>query len=362
MYISVLSRYLIKTYLEKLFLVLLIVTSALILSNIFDLLHRIRGVHLRYDIFAQLVFFKTPYLLLELFPLVVMLTTFLMHFTLTKRNELFIIWGCGISIYKAFMPIIIINFAIGIASITIFNPLSTYMLVRYETLDAKFTDRKTSYLALSNLGVMIAENYENEHRIYVAKSVVVQDNKMLNVSIFFTDNDNNFLQRIEAQKASFNDGKIIMQNVSIFASDNSRTNHAEYSIPSHLLITNLVEGVTAPDHVNFWKLPETISKLSNAGFPTLKHQFYYSKLLLKPLAIIAYIFFAICFISNDMRSKNRMHHLALGVFAGLVAYIISQIFSNILAYNGTSIMLSVFLPIMLVILGSNFAMLHWRRD
>lgn len=362
MYISVLSRYLIRTYLEKLLLVLLVVTAALILSNTFDLLQRIKGIHLRYDIFFQLVFLKTPYLIIELLPLIVMLATFLMHFMLTKCNELFVVWGSGISIYRALLPIILINLAIGLASITLLNPLSTYMLVKFETLESKFTDRKLPYLTLSSLGVMISENYNGENRIYVAKSVVVPEKKMLDVSIFFTDDDNNFLHRIEAKKATFEEGKIAMHNVSIFTSDNTKTYHEEYSVASNLLITNLVDGVTAPDHLNFWKLPETISKLSDAGFPIFKYQLYYSKLLLKPLAMIAYILLAMCFISNDMRAKNRMNHLAFGIFTGLFGYLVSQIFSNILAYNGTSIMLAVFLPIMIVILGSNFAMLHWRRD
>ena len=362
MYISVLSRYLISTYLRKLLLVLLVVTAALILSNTFDLLHRIHGVHLKYNILAQLILLKTPYLLLELLPLIGMLATFLMHFVLTKQNELFVIWGCGVSIYRMLLPIMIINLAIGIAGITIFNPLSTYMLVKYENLESKFTDRKTSYLTLSSLGVMISEYYDGENRIYVARSVVVPENKMLNVSIFFTDNDNNFLYRIEAKRASFGIGEILMHDVSIFSADNVRIEHKEYNIKSHLLITNLVEGVTAPDHLNFWQLPEAISKLSNAGFPTFKHQLYYSKLLFNPLAMIAYIFLAICFISNDMRSKNRMNHLSIGVFVGLVAYLLSQIFSNILAYNGTSVMLAVFVPVMMVILSSNFTILHWRRD
>ena len=70
MYISVLSRYLIRTYLEKLLLVLLVVTAALILSNTFDLLQRIKGIHLRYDIFFQLIFcliLKQPELTARIF-------------------------------------------------------------------------------------------------------------------------------------------------------------------------------------------------------------------------------------------------------------------------------------------------------
>jgi len=291
-----------------------------------------------------------------------MLATFLMHFTLTRSNELFVIWVAGVSVYRALLPIIIINLLIGIGTITIINPLSTYMLVKFERLEAKFTDRKLSYSTLSSLGVMISENYRGENRIYVAKSVAVKEKQMHNVSIFLTDDDNNFLYRIEAKKANFTDRKIAMQDVSIFTTDNTKVDYKEYSINSNLLITDLIDGVTAPENLNLWVLPETITKLSNAGFPVSKYQLYYSKLLLKPLSMIAYMFFAICFISNDTRSPNRMNHLAIGLLTGLGAYLISQILSNILAFNGTNVMLSVFLPIMIVTLGSNFAMLHWRRD
>lgn len=363
MYVSVLSRYLIRSYFSKFFLVLLVVIAALILSNIFDLLHRIRGVHLQYEVFFQLVFLKIPYLVLEILPLVIMLTTFLMHFVLTRYNELLVIWGSGISIYRLLIPITLVTFAMGILCVLLINPISTHMLIKYENLESKFTDRKTSFLILSSLGVMISEHYYEENRIYMAKSVVVAENKMINVSVFFTDNNNNFLKRLEAKRAIFApDNKIKFYEVSIYTSDNRIEHHSDYEINSNLLISNLVEGVTSPDHLNFWQLPEAISKLSKAGFPIFKHQIYYTKLLFKPFAMIAYMLLAICFISNETRSKNRTNLMSIGLFSGLVVYLMSQIFSNIMAYNGTDIVFAVLLPIIIVILTCNFIVLHWRRD
>lgn len=361
MYISVLSRYLIKTYLEKLLLVLLVITGALILSNIFDLLHRVRGIHLQFDIFIQLVFLKIPYLIIELLPLVTMLATFMMHFALTKRNELFVLWTSGISIYKFLIPVVLINFLIAIIAITILNPISTYMLVKYEDLESKFTDKKTASLTLSNLGIMILEHYNSERRIYVAESVSVEKRTMDNVSIFFIDSDNNFLYRIEANKAHFGDNKIFMDGVTYFEQHEAQK-YEKYQIDSNLKIENLVEGVTPPDHLNFWNLPEAISKLSYAGFPTFKHQLYYSKLLFKPIIVVAYILLSMCFISKETRPKNRMHYISIGIFTGLVVYLLSQICTNIMAYDGSSVMWAVCVPVISVILFSNFALIHWRKD
>jgi lipopolysaccharide export system permease protein len=360
MYVSVLSRYLIKTYLEKLFLVLLVVVFALVLSSAFDILHRIKGVNLQYKIFLQLIFLKVPYLTLELLPLIVMLATFLTHFLLSRRNELLMMCTSGVSIYRILMPIIIANIAIGIIGITALNPLSTYALIKYETLDAKVTDRKMPYLVLSNLGVMIAENYNHEHRIYVARSVLVQENKMLNVSVFFMDANNNFDSRIEAESVSFGNNELIMRNVYIFRHDSKVSVQNEYVLPSSLMINNLIDGVTPPDYLDFWKLPDAIMHLSQAGFPTFKHQLYYYKLLFRPLSIVGYIIFAMCFISHNNRGKNKVNVIAIGILSGIFLYLISQQLSNILAYNGLGTMLSVSIPIIIVILGANLLLLHLR--
>ncbi|MEY3196994.1 MAG: hypothetical protein RLZZ59_362, partial [Pseudomonadota bacterium] len=305
MYVSVLSRYLIKTYLEKFLLVTLVVASTLVLSSVFDVLHRIKGTNLSYIVFLQLSLFKTPYLFMEVLPLVGMLTMFLMNYTLGKSNELLIMSSSGISIYKILSPILLLNFAMGIIAITIANPFATYALKKYDKIDATVTDRKLPYLTLSNIGIMITEDYENEHRIYVAKSVIVGERKMIDVSVFFTDENNNFNKRIEAEVAYFNpNNKLMLTGVSIFTNDFQNTTYQEYELPSKLIIENLIDGVTPPEYVTFWRLPNIMNYLSQAGFSIFKHQLHYYKILLKPLSLISYILYAMCFMSYNERGKN----------------------------------------------------------
>ncbi len=362
MYPSVLSRYLVKVYLEKLFIVFVVISGALILSNIFDLLNKVRGITIGSGIFLKLIFLKLPYLVLELIPLNAMLAAFLMNYSLAKRNEIFIIWGSGISIFRLLLPVLSISFLIGIFSVAILNPLSTYMLVRYETLEAKFTERKMPNLALSSLGIIISEPYEGERRIYIAKSVAVSDQKMKQVTALFANEANSFIERIEAEEAILEDSNFVLNKVSIFGKDGNRFDKEQHIIPTNLEINNLVEGVTAPDHLNFWKLPEAIHNLTKAGLPSSKHQLYYYKLLLRPLVMVAYIMLASCFMFGEMRSKNRISSLSLGVFIGFSTYLISQVVTNILAYNGISPLWSIVSPTLIVILVSNLAILHLRRD
>jgi lipopolysaccharide export system permease protein len=361
MSISVLSRYLIKTYLEKFLLIFFVIAVALLLSNIFDLLNKVRGVSISASLFIKLIFLKLPYLLSELLPLNAMLAMFLMNYILAKRNELGIIWGSGVSIFRLVTPIAIATLVVGIFFTTILNPIATNMLVTYENMEAKLLERKSPNLTLSNLGIIISEHLDEYRRIHVAKSLAVNEKKMMHVTILFADQNNNFIKRLEAHEAILDDGKIELSNVKIFDQYGERIDKDTLSIPTTLAIDNFVEGITAPDHLNFWKLPEAINNLSNAGLPNIKYKLYYYKILLRPISMVAYLLIAACFMLKDTRQTGSSS-LIFGIFIGFTIYLAIQIITNILIYKGVNIVISMALPTLVIILLSSIAILHLRMD
>ncbi len=361
MSISVLSRYLIKTYLEKFLLVLFVISVALLLSNIFDLLNKIRGVSINASLFIQLIFLKLPYLLCELLPLNTMLAMFLMNYILAKRNEIGVMCGSGVSIFTLVTPIASAVLLVGIFTTALINPIATHMLVKYEYMEAKLLERKSPNFTLSNLGIIISEHYAGERRVHVAKSLAVPEKKMMHVTILFADKNNNFIERLEADEAILDNGNIELNNVKIFNQHGERLDKGSYTIPTTLAIDNFVEGITVPDHLSFWKLPEAINNLSDAGLPTIKHKMHYYKILFRPVAMVAYLLIASCFMLKDTR-QNGANSLVLGVFIGFAVYLTIQIITNILIYQNINVVISMALPTLVIILLSSFAILHLRMD
>jgi len=342
-------------------LVFFTIAAALLLSNIFDLLNKIRGISISTGLFAKLIFLKLPYLVSEMLPLNAMLAMFLMNYILAKRNELSVIWGSGVSIFSMIIPIASATFILGVFITTIVNPISTHMLVKYESMESKLMERKAPSLTLSNLGVIISERFDGQHRVHVAKSLSVAEKKMLHVTILLADQNNNFLERVEADEAMLDNGDIRLSDVKIFDQNGDRIDKNELSLPTTLAIDNFVDGITVPDHLSFWKLPEAISNLSEAGLPTIKHKLHYYKILLRPIYMVAYLLIASCFMLKDTR-ENGTKPLVLGVFVGFTTYLAMQILTNILVYKGVNVVIAMVFPTMVIILLSIFIILHLRMD
>lgn len=362
MNISTLSRYLIRNYLEKFFSVFFIICSTLVISNIFDLLNKTRGISIGANLFIKMVFLKLPYLFSELLPLNAMLAMFLMYFVFTKRNEMVAIWGNGISIFGILLPISITVFMIGVFATTIINPASTHMLAKYEKMEAKLINKKTSSLILSDMGVIIAENYEDLRRIYLVKSLDIKTGDMGQTALIITDDDNNYQERIDAASAKLAENRITLKNMYIYDKDGDKRFEKLLEFPTYLSINNFVDGVTSPDNINFWRLPDAIHSLKQAGLPAIKHQLYYYKILYRPLLMVAFIFLATCFIARDNRSRNKLQKVIFGLVCGFGTFLLLQIFGNIMVYNGISPIIAMALPTLIIILLSSFAILHLRMD
>lgn len=362
MKISILSRYLIRTYLERFLIVMGVVCIALIFSNIFDILNKTRGISLGQNIFLNLVFLKLPYLLAELLPIVAMLSMFIMIFIFGKNGELSAIWSNGNSTFRILLPISTCVFLIGVFTLSVLNPIYTHMLAKYENIQSKLINHKPYNIVLSSKGIIISEKIDEFKRIYIVKSLDVQAGSMSNISTLLTDNSNNYVGRLNAKLAKLGDRSIIFSNVIMYDEDGQKTILDKYELPTALSMDNFVEGVKPPHDLNFWALSDAIYNLKSAGLPILKHQLYFYKLLFRPVSMVSLIIFAVCFMSIDNRSRSGLSRTILGIFSGFMVYLFSQTFSNILVFNGINPMVAMALPTLIVILLSSFAILHLRID
>lgn len=362
MNLSILSRYLLKTYLERFLMVLLVVCIALIFSNIFDILNKTRGISLSQNVFLNLLFLKMPYLIAELLPIITMLSMFIMSYIFSKHGELAAIWCNGNSIFSILLPISLCAFLIGVFSLAFLNPIYTHMLAKHENIQSKLVNHKPYSVVLSSRGIIISERIEDYKRIYIVKSLDVQNNSMQKISALLTDGSNNYLGRINAESAKLGEKSIMFSKVVMYDEDGHKAHLDQYQLPTTLSIENFVEGIKPPHDLNFWALSDAIHNLKLAGLPIVKHQIYLYKLLFRPLSMVSLILFAACFISVDNRSRDRMPRTILGIFSGFVIYLFSQTFGNILAFSGVNPMMAMALPTLILILLSCFAILHLRID
>src|SRR3546814_13883081 len=68
---------------------------------------------------------------------------------LARVNEVVVARAAGVSVWQFLLPAIGIALTLGVIHITIFNPVASVLLLKFEQLESRYLDRSTSMLAVS---------------------------------------------------------------------------------------------------------------------------------------------------------------------------------------------------------------------
>ena len=113
--------------------------------------------------------------------------------------------------------------------------------------------------------------------------------------------------------------------------------------------------------IPLWSLSSSIENFARSGLVVTKYQIHYYKQLFKPLGMVAMSFIACWFISLNIRDNSSTRMAVLALVTGICTYFFLEISLRILAYSGLHPILATLLPILFIILISNFVILHFQE-
>lgn len=357
MFPKTLFFYFVRLYTKRFSLVLSIVSAGLLISNVFDMLSRYRSTKFTIGIFLNLVSFKIPYLLVEVLPIVSFITTIIFFEYLIRSRELISVFNTGASMWKVLSPIFISLICFGIITTTLIQPLSSMLLASYDRIEAKVLKKKTDSVIVSESGVMIAEDYENQKRFIITKVVDLKSHKLSNVTILIADQDNKFIKRIEAEYGVILDSKITLYNAKNFNGVIPEFME-QFIVPTNLTIDIFVESLVNAEAISFWDFTSKITRLKDSGVPFIKYQLYYYKTLFKSVTIIAFMFLAVCFVNRTEDRVSGLKKPFIAIILSFAIYLLNEICVSIFIHNGLDPMLSILCPMLLIIFFSVFTILH----
>src|SRR3546814_5398268 len=76
---------------------------------------------------------------------------------LARVNEVVVARAAGVSVWQFLLPAIGIALTLGVIHITIFNPVASVLLLKFEQLESRYLDRSTSMLAVSKNGLWLRQ-------------------------------------------------------------------------------------------------------------------------------------------------------------------------------------------------------------
>jgi lipopolysaccharide export system permease protein len=278
-------------------------------------------------IISQMALLKLPHMGQLLFPFAALFGGMSAFWRLSRSQELAVTRAAGISVWQFILPALVLAMALGMFKIAAFNPLSSATLSRFQAMEAIFLKGQKSVLAISDNGLWLRQGTAEGHAVVHAVNLLQQGDQVTlqhTITYLFQGQDT-FIGRIDAERAVLGDGFWRMENAWVNSPEAPPEHLAEYWLETDLTLTKIQDNFAAPETMSFWKLPEFIETLEEAGFSAIRHRLQWHSLLATPLLMCAMVLIAATFTLRHARRGATTFVIASGVFTGFILYFFSDV-------------------------------------
>src|SRR5690348_13294320 len=120
-----------------------------------------------WGVLLQMAALKLPQTAQNVMPFAILFGTMLAFWRLTRNNELVVARAAGVAVWGLLTPAALVALLLGIATVTLFNPIASTMEAGYERLDNRVLRQNGDPFSLSNAGLWLRESDAHGGRIII---------------------------------------------------------------------------------------------------------------------------------------------------------------------------------------------------
>ncbi len=321
---STLSAYLARQYAFWYFSFLFGLTGIIFLVTIVDLLDRLANKNASLGLVFRMAALKLPFLAIEVMPFTVLLAGLTCFWRLTRAHELVVTRAAGVSIWQLLAPVLGVAVLVGAITVSLFNPLASVLLGRFEQLEARYVRNQASTLAVSQSGLWLRQANEDGQSVIHAARVTNDPLVLFGVTVFHFSQQDRFRERIDAERAELIDKKWLLHDGLRSAPGGTPDEFKQLELATELTHEKILNSFAPPETISFWSLPGFIELLENAGFSAVRHKLQLHRLLAIPILFAAMIMLAATFSLRTQRRGNVGFVILGGVMTGFLVYFLSN--------------------------------------
>ncbi|SDZ80347.1 LPS export ABC transporter permease LptG [Rubrimonas cliftonensis] len=386
-----LTRYIGARFVSTLGLVFLTACLVVFLGNLIELLREAgEAGGVGFARVAAIAALKAPTIALVALPFMVMLAALACYARLARSSELVVTRAAGVSAWAALAPAVLVAFATGFLSVTLFNPLAAATASRAETLEARSFDGRTGRISVSAEGLWLRQGGGAEpggQTVVHARSANADATELRHVTLFSFNRDGDLVGRINAKNARLSPGAWLLtdaltrrldereatadadtlpapetDDASALEVDGPRAPPERFDpsleVPTELTREQILESFEKPEAISFWALPGFIRTLEDAGFSALRHRLHWQAQLASPL-----LFAGMCMVGASFAMRHHrqggLGFMALGaVLAGFGFYALTDIAKALGASGAVPTLLAAWVPPSAAVLLAAALLLH----
>mgnify|MGYP001220406825 FL=1 len=352
--IKTFELYLIKLFLKKILNIFLIFSTLILILNLFEEISFFKDLQVSLFYPVILSGLNMPSTLFEIFPFIFLIGTQFFFLDIIDKNELEILKINGLSNLRVLRTLFLTSFVLGFILITIFYALSSKLKFVYFDIKNSYS-KDDKYLAvIKESGLWIKDEIDN--KILIINSDKISNNLLINVSIHEFDNNFKLINLIQSKEVDIAKNEWVISKPLIFNNNRTIQLEEEYLIKTHFDIEKINSLFNNLSSLNFFQLLKLKHDYSSLGSSTREVDIHLHKLYSLPLFLSIMTIFATIIMFNNKRNTSTIFHLIIGILSSVIIYYLSYLF-YLMGENGKMpIMLSIYLPFMLLLLITSFGM------
>ena len=338
-------KYIILNFIQKIFIITFVFFLLVLLLNLFEEINFFKDKleNLYYPILLN--FLNAPTILNTVFPFIFLISTQFFIITLIEKNELMILKNFGIDNFKIISLIASVSFFVSLFLVLFFYNFSAQLKHIYLDIKNDFaTDNK--YLAvITENGIWIKDEINNNINIINAHSIKGENLR----KVVITELDQNFnpkkyiySKEVLIKDKTWNIKKgIIIENNIRKVKENIQFQSNFNSEKINTLFSNL-------NSLTLWELFKLRKDYMSVGYSVNEINLHLQKIYSFPIYLTILTVFASVLMLNVPVNKPKIFYLLMGIFVSVLIFYINH-FSSLLGENNKlPVIMSVWLPHVIV--------------
>jgi len=354
MNLKIYQKLIITSFLKIMLIVSLIFFSLIFILNIFEEVNFFKDIDGNPLKPILLTFLNTPYILYEIFPFIVLISTQFLFIKFIENNELYLLKSYGLNNSKILFILSLVSFFVGIFLILFFYNFSSKLKFLYFDIKNEFT-KDNKYLAvITENGIWIKDEIDNNINLINAQKI--DKNYLLEVNITQLNKNFELSKIIQAEKVDISSTIWKVKNATI------KINNFDYSFQNEISfnsnfdiakINNLFENLSS---LTFLQLAELEKEYEDLGYSTLDLKLHNQKIISYPFFITIMTLFSGIIMLNIKFNRSKIFYLIIGVLTSVSIYYVNY-FSGILGENEKiPVSVSIWMPLFIFGLISSIGM------
>ena len=354
----ILNKYLAKEFGKVVINIFLIFFCLGFIMNLFEEINFFKDIDIGIYLPVLLSIIIIPSLLYNMLPFIILLSGIWFFLKIKRSDEVTAMKVSGMSNFSIILIPGILSVVLGIFFITSINPITSALVKKYEMIKGTYEKDRDYLAAITENGIWIKEKNSNKNNII--RSSNLEKESLINVSIYKFDQDNNFVERIEAKSANIKSLKWILKDVKI-TDENGMilppdTEKIYYnSIYDIEKIKSLYSNL---DTISFWDIKNEIKLLEERGYSTKQMETKLHKSLSFPFFLLAMVLLSGVFTLGTELRENNISYIFITIIICVLVYFFNDFSAALGETEKLSVEVAVWMPIVIIFIFSAVGVIY----